>query len=112
MPHALSLMTQLPRGDERIRARTVVAVKPDGGDRCGRDLHLGRLCNARRVRLVQRAGRLGVDIGGREGPEFLAHQATLLDPDRRLVLGANTFREFAKLWDPPRSPISTRSTRG
>jgi dihydrofolate reductase len=37
---------------------------------------------------------------GKEGPEFLAHRATMLDPDQRLVLGANTFRQFVELLGP------------
>jgi dihydrofolate reductase len=34
---------------------------------------------------------------GKEGPEFLAHRATVLNQDQRLVLGANTFRQFMRL---------------
>ncbi|GAA4426262.1 dihydrofolate reductase family protein [Actinokineospora soli] len=31
---------------------------------------------------------------GKQGPEFLAHRAEMYSPDQRMVLGANTFREF------------------
>jgi dihydrofolate reductase len=34
---------------------------------------------------------------GKEGPAFLAHRAKLLKEDQRLVLGANTFRQFQSL---------------
>ena len=34
---------------------------------------------------------------GKEGPEFLAHRAGLLNAEQRLVLGANTFRQFVAL---------------
>lgn len=34
---------------------------------------------------------------GKEGPEFLDHRAKVLNEDQRLVLGANTFRQFQAL---------------
>lgn len=34
---------------------------------------------------------------GKEGPEFIAHRAALLKADQRMVLGANTFRQFLEL---------------
>lgn len=34
---------------------------------------------------------------GKQGPEFLEHRSNVLNQDQRLVLGANTFREFVKL---------------
>ena len=34
---------------------------------------------------------------GKEGPEFLDHRAAVLNEAERLVLGANTFREFVRL---------------
>ncbi len=34
---------------------------------------------------------------GKEGPEFLRHRADVLNRAQRLILGANTFREFAEL---------------
>src|SRR5664279_5626724 len=34
---------------------------------------------------------------GKQGPQFLDHRSNVLDEDQRLVLGANTFREFMKL---------------
>lgn len=34
---------------------------------------------------------------GKEGPEFLEHRSTVLEPEQRFVLGANTFRQFAAL---------------
>jgi dihydrofolate reductase len=34
---------------------------------------------------------------GKEGPEFLEHRANVLNSAQRLVLGANTFRQFQKL---------------
>lgn len=34
---------------------------------------------------------------GKEGDEFLAHRSALLNPEQRLVLGANTFRQFVEL---------------
>ena len=37
---------------------------------------------------------------GKEGPEFLAHRAVVINADQRLVLGANTFRQFAELLGP------------
>jgi dihydrofolate reductase len=43
------------------------------------------------------------DWGGywsKEGPELLAHRRAVLEPDQRLVLGANTFREFLELLGP------------
>ncbi|MFC3960871.1 dihydrofolate reductase family protein [Nocardia jiangsuensis] len=43
------------------------------------------------------------DWGGywsKEGPEFLAHRATVLGADQRMVLGANTFRQFVALLGP------------
>lgn len=40
------------------------------------------------------------DWGGywsKQGPEFLAHRAEVLGADQRMVLGANTFRQFTRL---------------
>lgn len=37
---------------------------------------------------------------GKETPEFLQHRATVLNADQRLVLGANTFRQFVALLGP------------
>ncbi len=34
---------------------------------------------------------------GKQGPEFLDHRFRVLNQDQRLVLGANTFRQFVKL---------------
>ncbi|WP_067651674.1 dihydrofolate reductase family protein [Nocardia harenae] len=43
------------------------------------------------------------DWGGywsKEGPEFLAHREAVLGADQRMVLGANTFRQFVQLLGP------------
>jgi dihydrofolate reductase len=37
---------------------------------------------------------------GKQGPEFLDHRFQLLSEDQRLVLGANTFRQFIELLGP------------
>lgn len=37
---------------------------------------------------------------GKEGPEFIAHREEILKPDQRLMLGANTFRQFEELLGP------------
>ena len=37
---------------------------------------------------------------GKQGPEFLEHRRCVLNEDQRLVLGANTFRDFVKLLGP------------
>ena len=34
---------------------------------------------------------------GKQGPEFLDHRLALYDAEQRMVLGANTFREFVQL---------------
>jgi dihydrofolate reductase len=34
---------------------------------------------------------------GKQGPEFLDHRSKVLGEDQRLVLGANTFRQFVEL---------------
>ena len=42
----------------------------------------------------------GADWGGywgRQGPELLAHRASLFDTDQRMVFGATTFRENAQI---------------
>ena len=49
---------------------------------------------------------------GKQGPEFLEHRLALYSEEQRLVLGANTFREFVQLLGPTaRSPSSTLGTR-
>ena len=37
---------------------------------------------------------------GKEGPEFLEHRRVLLDEEQRMVLGADTFREWLELLGP------------
>ena len=37
---------------------------------------------------------------GKEGPEFLAHRLAQLNEEQRMVLGANTFREFVEMLGP------------
>jgi hypothetical protein len=37
---------------------------------------------------------------GKQGPKFLAHRLAYLSEDQRMVLGANTFREFVKMLGP------------
>jgi dihydrofolate reductase len=37
---------------------------------------------------------------GKQGPDFLDHRSKVLNEDQRLVLGANTFRQFLKLLGP------------
>ena len=37
---------------------------------------------------------------GKDGPEFLARRQALYGPEQRLVLGANTFRQFAQFLGP------------
>ena len=37
---------------------------------------------------------------GKQGPEFLAHRLTQYSADQRLILGANTFREFEAMLGP------------
>lgn len=54
------------------------------------------------------------DWGGywsKEGPEFLDHRLALYREEQRLVLGANTFREFMQLLGPSTEdsdPLATR----
>jgi len=51
---------------------------------------------------------------GKQGPEFLDHRLAQLTEDQRLVLGANTFRDFVQLLGPlteesaTNDPINTR----
>ena len=48
------------------------------------------------------------DWGGywsKEGPELVARRSEVLDEDQRLVLGANTFRQFAQLIGPSASTL-------
>ncbi|WUI03325.1 dihydrofolate reductase family protein [Spirillospora sp. NBC_00431] len=37
---------------------------------------------------------------GKQGPEFLDHRLAVVGEEQRMVLGANTFREFARLLGP------------
>ena len=37
---------------------------------------------------------------GKEGPEYLAHRLAQLQEEQRMVLGANTFREFVEMLGP------------
>ena len=52
--------------------------------------------------------------GGKEGPELVARRSEVLEEDQRLVLGANTFRQFAQLIGPSAitledlDPVNTR----
>jgi dihydrofolate reductase len=48
---------------------------------------------------------------GKEGPEFLAHRAKVLNSATRLVLGANTFREFMELIPQPASELDPVNAR-
>jgi hypothetical protein len=42
---------------------------------------------------------------GKQGPEFLHRRLALYREEQRMVLGANTFREFVQCWArAPRSP--------
>ncbi len=48
------------------------------------------------------------DWGGywsKEGPELVARRSEVLEEDQRLVLGANTFRQFAQLIGPSASTL-------
>ena len=48
------------------------------------------------------------DWGGywsKEGPELVARRSEVLEDDQRLVLGANTFRQFAQLIGPSASTL-------
>jgi len=51
---------------------------------------------------------------GKQGPEFLDHRLAQLTEDQRLVLGANTFRDFVQLLGPlteesaTSDPLNTR----
>ncbi len=49
---------------------------------------------------------------GKQGPEFLDHRLAQYSEDQRLVLGADTFREFAALlgpdWSGEGDPLNTR----
>jgi dihydrofolate reductase len=49
---------------------------------------------------------------GKQGPEFLDHRLALLNGDQRLVLGANTFRQFEQLIGPSKlqdlDPVNAR----
>ena len=51
------------------------------------------------------------DWGGywsKEGPEFVDHRLALYNEEQRLILGANTFRQFMQLLPrAPRSPTTT-----
>ena len=50
---------------------------------------------------------------GKHGPEFLDRRLALYGAEQRLVLGANTFRQFALLLGSAARPTgSTRSTPG
>ena len=37
---------------------------------------------------------------GKQGPEFLDHRLALYSEEQRMVLGANTFRQFVQLLGP------------
>jgi hypothetical protein len=37
---------------------------------------------------------------GRQGPEFLAHRLAQYEAEQRMVLGADTFREWVRLLGP------------
>jgi dihydrofolate reductase len=49
---------------------------------------------------------------GKQGPEFLAHRLAVSGEDQRMVLGANTFRQFVQLLGPIEEsqldPVNTR----
>jgi dihydrofolate reductase len=49
---------------------------------------------------------------GKQGPEFLDHRLAQYEQDQRMVLGANTFREFVGFLggrtDDPGDPLNTR----
>src|SRR3954462_15137822 len=64
------------------------------GELHDRDLHLRRLLQPRRLRRRQRE----LDrLLGKQGPELLDHRLALYGPDQRMVLGANTYRAFARM---------------
>ena len=41
---------------------------------------------------------------GKQGPEFLDHRLALYSTEQRMVLGANTYRQFAQLLGPSTEP--------
>jgi dihydrofolate reductase len=47
---------------------------------------------------------------GKQGPEFLDRRLALYSEDQRMVLGANTFRQFMEVLDPNKvsDPVNTR----
>ena len=50
---------------------------------------------------------------GKQGPEFLEHRLALYGEEQRMVLGANTFRQFVQLLgssteEAERDPVNTR----
>jgi dihydrofolate reductase len=42
---------------------------------------------------------------GKDGPEFLEHRLAVYGDDQRIVLGANTFRQFAQLLGTSNEPV-------
>ena len=94
-------------GDEfrcGFRSVSTHPINRTQGEHHDRYLHLRRLFQPRRLRLLQQSGDWG-GYWGKQGPEFLDRRLASYSEEQRMVLGANTFREFLQmLARAPRSP--------
>ncbi|MEV0285882.1 dihydrofolate reductase family protein [Kribbella sp. NPDC050820] len=76
------------------------------------ELHLRHLLHPRRLRVVRRR-RLG-GYWGKAGPEFLERRLAMYGEEQRMVLGANTYRQFVAALGPSveeakvDDPVNTR----
>ncbi len=66
------------------------------GERHDGDLHLRRLLQPRRLRLLRPPGDWG-GYWGKQGPELLEHRLNSFGHDQQMVFGATTFRQFVQL---------------